>query len=180
MSRKTTKWTMSRTHTFPDPRLPIAKHIGWERPIGADTDFHVPEPDNYNYAVKADKPMECPHVDFHVYYKDPDGAWWTTYIVTEKNKDAFIAWAEPIEFQLCWVNPRSPKQRTRRKMLWVKKAAPELTLNERLYTMGYFDKFSTKYVDGAGEILTARMGTLRADLPNWNKFAVIDDQADEE
>jgi hypothetical protein len=178
MSRKNTKWKIPRTRTFPDPRIAIAHHIGWERPLGNDTDFHVPEPDNFNYAVKADKPMECPHVDFHVFYKNPDGTWWTTYLVTAQNKDDFLDWADPIDFKLCWFNKRSPKLRTKKPMLWARKAAQELTLNERLYTMGYYEKFSSKYVDDSGEILSSRMGIARTTMPIAN--TVFEDQEDED
>ena len=167
MSRKSSKWFIPRTHTFPDPRLAIAQHIGWERPLYGETEFHIPEPDNFNYAVKTDRPMECPYVANHVYYKEKD-SWWTAYLVTPEVKDDFLAWAEPIDFDLCWYNNRSPKLRRKRPFLWSRASSAEMSVNERLYTMGHYDTIKQKVVNGdAEEIINSRVGSIRPELPNW-------------
>lgn len=166
MKHNLAKWTVPKTRTFPDPRVAIASHIGWTKPVGLDTDFHVPEPDNFNYGIKADRPYDCPHVPYQVFYKDYDGLWWSVYLITDDIKNDFLIWADPIKSDLRWTYGRTPKSRRRRPILQAKKSAAEMTLNERLYTMGYFDKLSN-VSQTANDVLVDRLGPLREDLPNW-------------
>jgi hypothetical protein len=164
---KRNKWAMPRHRPIKDPRIAIAEHIGWVRPIRDDTDFHIPEPDNFNYAVLDYQPRPCPHIINQVFYKDMQtNLWWTVYLVMFQDEKDFFAWADPIEFVQCWSNSRSSKLRKRKPLLYVKKGASEQSLQERLYTMGYYDDLSKKCQDPA--TVSSVLGTPRDQIPYYN------------
>lgn len=161
--RKDAKWVIPKTTKIVDPRIAIAKHIGWSRPLTGMTDYSLPEPDNYNYAVFNPLPWECPIIEDQVFYYDRRlQGWWTVYYVTEEVEDEFIAWAHPLQFGLCWATPRRPtKLRHRRTLLWSRTCAVEQTSEERLFTMGYYDKLQTTYnID-----ISQALGTPRLNMP---------------
>lgn len=161
--RKDTKWVMSRTNSIIDPRIAIAKHIGWNKPLTAMTDYSLPEPDNYNYAVLNALPWECPVIKDQIFYYDKrQKGWWSVYYVPEELEDEFIAWAHPLPFQQCWAAPRRPaKLRNPRTLLHCRPASVEQTSEERLYTMGYYDDLQSTYdID-----ISAKLGTPRLNMP---------------
>lgn len=160
--KKYQKWVMPRNTTITDPRLPIAKHINWNRALTNITDFCLPEPDNYNYAVFNPLPWECPILVDQIFYKDKKlNGWWSVYYVPEEQREEFLEWAEPLPFQMCWHAQRSSKLRHRRTLLWAKPASTEQTIHERLYTMGYYDNLQTTFnID-----ISATLGEPRLNMP---------------
>jgi hypothetical protein len=156
------KWLVPRTKTYPDPRLAIAKHLGWTKTLTGITDYRLPEPDNYNYAVFNRNPWECSFIADQVFYYDKKmRGWWTVYYVPEEQKQEFLTWAEPLPFEICWAVQRQTKLRTPRPWLWTRTCAVEQTTEERLYTMGYFDKLQSTYnID-----ISTTLGTPRLDMP---------------
>lgn len=164
---KKSKWVVPKHRPIKDPRIAIAQHIGWTRPLREETDFHIPEPDNFNYAVLDYQPRECPDVINHVFYKDPESnLWWTVYLVLPHEESNFFAWADPIDFIRCWSHTRNSKLRKRKPLLWVKRGSTEQSLPERLYTMGYYDKLIEKCPNS--DMVTSVLGPPREIIPYHN------------
>lgn len=164
------KWVVPRTKTIDDPRIAVARHIGWHKPFNNETDYSLPEPDHFNYGGLADRPIECPFIANQVFYKDKKTElWWTLYYVTEEQNAEFIAWADPISFTLCWTPHRVTRMRQRRGLLEFKGKLAEYnqTDNERLYTMGYYEKLKVKYFSDDISLMDSLLGQARASLKNY-------------
>lgn len=115
---KPTRWSYTNISTpkfeYPDPRIVIAKHIGWQKYIGEDTHFSTPEPDNYNRAVLTEKPVECKFVENQVIYRDAiKKAWITVLLVAEEQSGEYEAWIERLKPLAHWrhLNAQKVKQR---------------------------------------------------------------------
>ena len=148
-----------------DPRAMMAMHIGWSRVAGQDTQFHTPEPDNFNRVIMADKAVHCEFIENNVFYRDLlRDKWWTFYYVPAAQLPKFDAWLLQQNYELLWKHPRAAAVRPRRNLLWNRQSAPELNLNERLYTMGYFDELQRKYFSEDSTMLTTRLGPLRQEV----------------
>lgn len=138
--KKDSKWVVPRIATLIDPRIAISRHIGWTRPLSNITDYSLPEPDNYNFAVLNPRPCECPLIKDQVFYLDKKSKnWWTVYYVPEDQREEFLTWARPLTFEVCWTPQRCSSIRHPRTLLWTRGTTAEQTTNERLYTMGYYD-----------------------------------------
>ena len=165
MSRKT-----SKSMRVEDPRIAISKHIAWSKPTAYITDYALPEPDNFNYAVMGDKPIECKFLEYQVLYKKPvENKWWSVFFVPSEQRDIFLAWLELQEFDIYWSANRSTMFRDRRPMLWAPKNKPELTDNERLFSMGYYSKLHNKYFSEDDKTLLERLGPARAEI--WDDLS---------
>lgn len=157
------KWVVPRNTTLNDPRIAIAKQIGWSRSLTNFTDFSSPEPDNYNYAVLNPLPWECPFINDQVFYRDrQSNHWWTVYYVPEEQEQEFLAWADPLPFEQRWTPLKSAKIRNQRPLLWTRNCAVEQTIEERLYTMGYYDKLQSTYNIDISNVL----GSPRLNMPH--------------
>ena len=155
----------TKQRDIPDPRVAISQHIGWVRSTTLDTDYTTPEPDNYNFAILADHAIDCKFVKDQVFYLDRKGmGWWSVYYVPDNDVDLFTIWMKQQRFKMYWSNNRSPKVRPRRRMLYSNNRTVELTLNERLYAMGYFKDFSVKYLGDDDAMLLERLGPARAEV----------------
>lgn len=166
----------SRQHNLPpDPRFPIAYHIGWTRPTQKlETDWSTPEPDNYNRAILARKPIECEFVRDAVYYFDAErSAWWTVYCVPKDQLDQFDQWVQEQDYQLRWYQPHPAATRCRKGLLYNRKNGSEMTTEERLYTMGYYAKLSSKYFSDDDRKLLERLGPVRTELLNLPDFTTL-------
>jgi hypothetical protein len=157
------KWLVPRTRTYADPRLAISRHIGWIKPTTSETEYSTPEPDHFNYAVFNALPWECPILKDQIFYKDKKLAgWWSVYYVPELQKQEFLAWADPLPFDICWAAMKQTKMRRRRPMLHYKSNSVEQTTHERLYTMGYYDELENKFDIDIGNTL----GQPRPNMPH--------------
>jgi hypothetical protein len=156
------KWLVPRNKTYADPRLAIAKHIGWNKPMTNETEYTTPEPDNYNYAVFNALPWECSFIENQIFYRDKkSNGWWSVYYVPESQREEFLTWAGPLPFEICWTAMRFTKLRRRRPMLYARAGAVEQTTHERLYTMGYYEELQKEFnVD-----VSAKLGKPRDDMP---------------
>lgn len=172
-------WTYSpdldRAITFIDPRIAVARHIGWEKYTGPDTVWFPPEPDNYNFAIFAAKPIECKFISHQViYYDNHRQGWFTLMLVDKQQEPDYFAWLKTQTILAHWYHPTAPEPRPRRNLLRLRGVGDptkDVTLNERLYTMNYFEKFASKY-SAATTIVSSRVG-----LPRDNLYDLIEDQS---
>lgn len=153
-----------------DPRIAITRQIGWIRPTAYETEYSVPEPDDYNFAIYAQKPVDCTLLEDQVFYKKLDtNMWWSVYYVPDNKKAEFLRWMELQDIGAYWSSNRSSTFRKRRPMLYTRKNKPELTTEERLYAMGYYTNLAAKYFSEDDTMLLERLGPARAEI--WNDFS---------
>lgn len=157
---------------YKDPRIPIARHIDWHKTYAKEVEFTKPEPDNYNRAVCADRRLECNFIKDHVFYHDfsldRSEKWWTVYYVPDHKIKQFDDWIKQQQFDLLWVSARTAKINDRKPLLYARKNS-DMTLNERLYTMGYYKKLENKYFSDNNKMLLERLGPARAALNDLSK-----------
>ena len=166
-------WTygpeFAKRHYLTDPRVALARHIGWKKFHYDITEYRTPEPDNYNRAILSRHPQDCKIVKDQVFYSDKDYKGWITLLyVPDEQITAVDAWIEQCQPWAHWVHLRSPRPKQRRGMLWTRGNLNEnnQTDNERLYTMGYFDTFKVKYFSDDPEYVDSLLGEARASLKN--------------
>ena len=148
-----------------DPRIAISKHIAWVRPCAMETEYCLPEPDDYNYGVLGKEIVECKFIEDNVFYKDLNtDMWWSIYYVPKDKVEKFLTWLEQQTFELYWNSQRSGTLRNKRPLLYVRKNQPELTTEERLYSMGYYANLHSKYFSDNDTILLERLGPARAEI----------------
>ena len=103
---------------YTDPRLPIARQIGWQKLFGSETEYCVPEPDNYNRAVLTEKPVECPFIEDQVIYKDlTKNLWATVLYVPEEQLGEYDAWLLRTNYKAYWQHKNSPRIRNRKESM---------------------------------------------------------------
>lgn len=154
---------------LPDPRLVIAKHIGWKKLHTPETEYRTPEPDNYNRAVFANTPIDCTIIEDQViYYNKSTKSWITVMYVPDEQIIEVDSWIEQCRPQAHWVHLRAPKIKPERGMLWCRGNINEnsQTDNERLYTMGYFDEFKVKYFSDDTTYVDSLLGEVRTSIKN--------------
>jgi len=153
-----------------DPRIVIARHIGWYRGTAQDTENSVPEPDNYNRAIFANKPWDCNFIEDQVFYYDKLRLnWFSVYYVPEEQIEEFNAWIEIIEPNAFWQHFNASKIRPQRSLLWCRenKSRRTLTDNERLHTMGYYEELKVKYFNDDTAYVDSLLGESRDSLKNF-------------
>lgn len=166
-------WTygpeFAKRNYLSDPRMALAKHIGWKKFHYPDTEFKTPEPDNYNRAILAKYPYDCTVIEDQVFYYDKDTKGWITLMYVPDNLvGAVDSWIYQCKPWAVWCHQRAPKIKPQRSLLWVRSNICEdnQTDNERLYTMGYFDDLKVKYFSDDTEYVDSLLGEARASLKN--------------
>lgn len=162
-----------------DPRIAIASQIKWQKYTTADTDFVTPEPDNFNWATFSSKPLECPDVQNQVIYRDSfRGAWVSVFYVRPEEQPAFDSWLKNQTIWAYWQHTSPPPIRPQRLLLRTRRRDnyKELTTNERLYTMGYYERLKTvlKYDCDITKIVESRLGEARASLKHLTLYELDD------
>lgn len=161
-----------------DPRLAIARHIAWHRGTTPDTDRSVPEPDNFNRAIFANKPYDCDFIEDQVFYFDKSrNNWFSVYYVPDEQVDEFNLWIDKLEPNAFWQHLNAPKIRLQRSLLWTRdnKSQKTLTDNERLHTLGYYEDLKVKYFSDDATYVDSLLGESRDLLKNF----VPEEQSDE-
>ena len=155
---------------FIDPRIAIAHHINWRRNY-SETEFSLPEPDNYNFATMSARPLYCDFIGNQVWYRDKIKLCWVSvFLVAINITDDFKTWLKQQPWTSYWRTGKPLPLRTRRPMLWNRRTATELTLEERLYLSGYYKNFIAKYfADGHAEFVYRRLGEPRGRLIDWEE-----------
>jgi len=150
---------------LPDPRLTLARHIGWKKVHSEDTEYPTPEPDNYNRAVYSSTPVDCSIIEDQVIYKYKD-AWITLLYVPSEDTAQVDSWIFQCKPKAVWCHLKAPKIKQQRQMLWTRHNISDTnqTDNERLYTMGYFEALKVKYFNDDTEYVDSLLGTARAIL----------------
>ena len=152
-----------------DPRLALAKWLGWKKLHTPETEYRTPEPDNYNRAIFAGTPIDCTIVkDQVIFYDKVNQGWITLLYVPEHQIIEVDSWIEQCRPQAHWNHFKAPRIKPRRGMLWCRNNTSEdkQTDNERLYTMGYFDNLKIKYFSDDTEYVDSLLGEARATLKN--------------
>lgn len=165
MSRGFYNLRLADTRDLPsDPRFPVAQHIGWTRSTnGVDTEFHTPEPDNLNRVIMYDHPIECKFIEDNVFYRDlARNKWWSFYYVPLDQLDQFDQWIMEQPHDLLWTHNKPASLKRRRGLLHNTRSQSELTLDERLFTMGYYANLNSKYFSDDDKKLLERLGPVRA------------------
>lgn len=148
----------------PDPRVALGQYLKWQRSPTNDTEYSVPEPDNYNFGIRYKNIADCTFLPDQVFYFDiVSNQWWTLYYVTDQHRAKFTEWFNLQDYTVKWHHPKAQPARQRKPLLQPKKNG-EMTENERLYTMGYYAKFHSKYFSEDDTMLLERMGSARAEL----------------
>ena len=92
---------------YHDPRIPIADHIGWNKPtITRDTEWSGLEPDNYNCAVLTTRPLDIPFLDESVTYRH-NNYWTTIFRVDEAELQSVVNYVKDKDYLAIWRNPRA-------------------------------------------------------------------------
>jgi hypothetical protein len=152
---------------FIDPRIPIARHIGWKKSTSEFADYPTPEPDNYNRAVFTTKLWECPLVeDQVVYYDQNKQGWMIVLYVPQEDIVEVDRWIYHLPTIAVWRHLKPPKIKPQRSLLWTRGNISDTnqTDNERLYTMGYFDELKVKYFSDDAAYVDSLLGEARAIL----------------
>ena len=103
---------------YNDPRVPVAKHIGWQKLFGTQTMYCVPEPDNYNRAIMSATPIECVFVEDQVIYKDlSKNLWCTLMYVPEEQIGEYEAWMNRLQPMAYWQHTNAPRIRYRKESM---------------------------------------------------------------
>jgi len=152
---------------LPDPRLALAKQTGWKKMHIDVTEYPTPEPDNYNRAILAHIPIDCSIVEDQVFYKYKD-SWITLLYVPEDQCTEIDSWIIQCRPMAVWCHLKPPRIKPQRGMLWTRDNISDknMTDNERLYTMGYFDELKVKYFNDDTSYVDSLLGTARAILAN--------------
>jgi len=161
-------WTYSKQHqglhNLIDPRTAIARQLNWQRSTSNITDYTLPEPENYNRAVYSPQPIEFTWVKFQVIYKDQyRNAWVTACHLTAEECIRFDAWAQDNDMTY-WRHHKPRALRQPRPMLERGSTKAEISLDERLLTMGYYKNFVVKYFNDSPHVVKNRLGEARACL----------------
>jgi len=148
-----------------DPRLTISKHIGWVRTTTDYTEFSVPEPINYNRALFYNRPVECKFIRDAVYYRDrATGLWGSVWYVPKEQAEEFDRWCAGQEHDYIWKYTTYIPLKPVKRLLFNRKNSVDITDNERLYTMGYYESLANKYFSEDDTMLSERLGPVRIEL----------------
>jgi hypothetical protein len=112
-------WRFARSYEgrtdFLDPRLAIAKQIGWRKGINSSTEFSVPEPDNFNRAIVCAKWIECEFLEDQVmFYDRVRKSYISCYYVPLKQIKQFDAWVKTLAPIGVWYHTNPPKIKERK------------------------------------------------------------------
>lgn len=157
--------------TIVDPRVQITRQMDWLKP-DKETHWTGVEPDNYNYAIFDNQAHDIKFIENQCWYKIDTifirkkiQGWISVYIIDNK-EDVFLFNREILRLQprAVWRydkahSIRPKKTLLRRERQRGKGCESNLTTEERLYQMGYYEKLVTKYYDD--EALFKVMGSPR-------------------
>ena len=114
---KPMSWTLSPEYqpkrNLPDPRIAIARHIGWNKYYNELTEYPTPEPDNYNRAILSLLPVDCKIAEDQVIYKVNEG-WITVMLIEDDQINEYETWLKVHSPRAHWQHTTAPKVKARR------------------------------------------------------------------
>jgi hypothetical protein len=171
-----------------DPRINITGHIDWTNPGVKPTAWSGPEPDNYNFAIFDQRPHDLEFVKDQVWYKIDQHfrrarikGWMSVYYIAEQESIyEFRRSIIKLQPQAFWSNPRCHPLRAKRTMLerenvYKPRSNTNFSTEERLWQLGYYEKFKVKYQDDETKLFKV-VGTPRGAVLNYQQE--VDDQTD--
>jgi hypothetical protein len=160
-----------------DPRLPITKHIEWTLPQGVST-YSGAEPDNYNLAIYADRPIDFVFIADQCFYRVDKTVnrrtyrgWISLYVAQERLQTIlFNREILKIQPQAVWRYPhakliREKRTLVNREVTYTNRVSDNFTTEERLWQQGYYEKLRTKYFDD--EAFFKVVGTPRGSVLSY-------------
>tara|TARA_R110000868_G_scaffold92333_2_gene256063 strand:+ start:2772 stop:3143 length:372 start_codon:yes stop_codon:yes gene_type:complete len=113
------RWQYGMDYTgpevLPDPRIAVAKWLGWTKNHNVQTENAVPEPDNYNRAIWNLTPVDCHIIEDQVIYRDQkNSAWITLMYVPPESTAEYDAWQTVFVPSAAWQHLGAPPIKTRR------------------------------------------------------------------
>lgn len=154
---------------LPDPRIPIVRHIQWQPPqytvnTRGLTTWSTPEPDAYNYAFLADRPIECPFLENQIwYYHEHLKKWFSVYYVPNEKKLTWARWFIHQPWLAHWtVFKESQLRRTRPLLMQEKRKTKheDPTLNERLHELNFYSSLLNKSEESIRDAVKERIGGI--------------------
>lgn len=162
---------------WPDPRTPLALHIGWERGNTPFANFSLPEPHNFNWAICSDRYLLPDFIRNAVFYLDQmRQCRVTVYYVPDNVESEFKVWIREQPWTSYWRSHRPVAPRAVKPLLHSRVGAVEISLEERLYISGYYQDLQNKYPGDIAEYISQRLGQPRGGLvtggasisPEWD------------
>lgn len=145
---------------LPDPRISVVRHMGWQLPVNISL-YSGAEPDNYNFAVFDHRPHDfkfiqhqCWYKIDHVFKRKKVLGWIGLYIAEERLQSIlFNREILKIQPEAVWRYDKArlirPKRtELQRERFHYKSKDGNLTTEERLYQLGYYENLQRKYFDG--------------------------------
>lgn len=167
------KWIYSSNYTGPqtliDPRIPVARHLAWTKSSTPYTEYSIPEPENYNRAIFTTKPIELTWIRDQVIYKDAyRNGWITLCFLPESQVKKFDDWVLLMDMTY-WRHIKPGNIKIHKPMLQRGASVNDMSLDERLLTMGHYKNLVVKYFDGDPQYVRSRLGEARANLTDLIK-----------
>jgi hypothetical protein len=181
ITKPTAAWQYNNAQLkLPDPRIEIARHMGWTLPISRNgTTWFGVEPDNYNFAIFDTRPHDLKfmmHQCFYkwdiVYLRQKIKGWVSVYIAEERLQSIlFNREMLKIQPQATWRYANAKLIREKKPLLdrepgYSNRAEDNFSTEERLYQMGYYEKLQNKYFNGDEKFIKV-LGTPRGSVLDY-------------
>ena len=181
----TNHWTYHPLHQDQiitiDPRAKVARQISWTKPSDKTrpTPWSFPEPDNYNRAVYAPKPIDCLSLKEIVWFRYKKG--WITLACVDIKEFNFDLWIMRNAAYWAMWRHKHMQPRPQETLLGTKTRVnrKELTDNEILFHQGFYERLKLRVEDPA--IVDQRVGTpceqyhrFVEDLTTLDRFSNLD------
>jgi len=146
---------------LPDPRVSLGLFLAWIPSKNDHRQTNGIEPDNYNFCIFDHKPHDLKFIENSVFYRSEHKeipGWFSLYMINE------LACLSQFNLELLNIQPRAvwryqnahpvrPLKTLLPKQGNPKIRNPSLTVEERLWQQGYYEKLQSKYFDGDEKII---------------------------
>lgn len=176
------KFIDTSINRLPDPRVSIAVLTAWA-PVKSDNRQRPGvEPDNYNFAVFDKQPHDLKFVEHSAFYLSQNHGltgWFSVYVVEERLQAVlFNREMLRIQPQAIWRYSRAKPVRPVKPILTENVNGlnkHNMTPEERLWSMGYYENLQRKYFDGDEKFIKV-LGEPRGFVLNYQPE--VDDSGD--
>lgn len=173
MRKSRHEWRYVRGHPLKaklgDPRIHLIKHMGWAnrttQAFPDKTHWQGVEPDNYTHGIASDRPHFIEGIEHQCWF-NAKKLWFSVYVLDDTNQHFYDDYVKSHKVYALWTCSESRPMRGKITRIeheairrWGKEADEELTMEERLYDMGYVDRLVDMGVDK--EFIRKYMGEPR-------------------